>query len=121
MKSGLKDPYLTKDSWVKKWFAQRSADEDGSRPVLLKVRVEDTSKLRPDIEMYEEPLSSIIRRYTDRDLAQVTAEDWNNMITQGVVPYPKNDRDWETSLKAVRSVWYSGRITPEDILDVELR
>ncbi len=110
LRRGLHSPYLTTDKWVRGFFAQKASDEDGSRPVYLKVVVRDTSKLRPDEEMYEEPLSSIIKNYT--------LEEWYRMIEVGLKPYPEDEFDWKTSLKVVKSVWYAGTIRPEDILEV---
>ena len=94
--------YLTDKLKMARLFAKQNAE----KPVVLRVRVTDTSRLHPDLNMYDTPTKELTKRY------RVGIDDplW------GSVRGPHDPSDWKTSLKEVNSVIYDGRIPPKDIL-----
>lgn len=116
-KEGLRNPvYLTNDFDMAFLFARQGVCPSTPRlgpPVILEVRIPDPSRLRPDLNIYDEPTESLTKRY------RVGIDDslWE-AVEAGRVEAPRDDEDWETSLSAVNSVWYDGRIVPRDIVFV---
>lgn len=93
--------YLSDDPRMAEHFARQT----GEGPVVIVVRVRDTSHLGPDLNMYHEPPDWLTEKYgvgTDYPL-------W------GAVAGPKHEGDWQTSLKEVNSVTYDGRIPSKDV------
>jgi len=107
---GLDNPFLTDEKSIALYFAEEAVEESGGEPVILEVEIFDKSKLRPDLAMYQEPLTSIKKEW------DITSDgDWLEALGKNEIPSPANDKDWETSLETVSSVVYKGHVSPDQI------
>lgn len=107
--TGLTTPYLTDSTEVAEYYAMTAVDEEGGDPVVLTVNV-DPSTLQADYPAFEEPLSMYLYDYAESE------DDWQELLENGTIPYPKDKTDWQTSLAVVRSVKSTQNISPEAII-----
>ncbi len=96
--------FLTDEENTAEYFAEIRADHAGGSPLVCEVDV-PTSKLSADKQLYSLPTPDLLREYScDIGGMRVNEECWNEKIESGEIPYPKNDKDWRTSLDTVHSV-----------------
>jgi 2'-5' RNA ligase len=109
--TGLRKPFLVDDPEIAMYYAQEEAERAGGRPMVLRVTVEDTSKLRADFPSFEEPLTFVYKKYA------LSEDEWHERLNnpQSGIHWPANQKDWQTSLKVVGSVRYDGTIQPGSI------
>ena len=107
---GLRNPYLTTLETVAWFFAEEAADVARSSPIILDVEVEDTSKLEADMPMFQEPIIEVAE-----EMGYKSVYAYHQAVREGNVPWPRNSKDWETSLEVVRSVRYWGLIPTSQI------
>jgi hypothetical protein len=107
---GLRNPYLTTLETVAWFFAEESADNARSRPIILEVTVDDTSKLEADLPMFQEPIFEAVE-----EMGYPSVYAYHQAVKEGNVPWPRNRKDWETSLEVMKSVRYWGLIPPGKI------
>ena len=107
---GLEYPYLTNNPQVAKYYAESAADEDGGSPIIIRVQISNTNELRADFPSFEEPLSFVYKKYANDE------KEWYKALSSGKsISWPKDDADWQTSLRVVGSVIYNGTIEPGNI------
>jgi hypothetical protein len=94
MNNGLTRPYLTNDINIAEYYT-----EDYDEPIILKVMIPDATKLIPDYNSIEEPLT-----YTLKKKEEQVWEEWQN-----------SEKTWNDSLEIVGSVRYDGTIHPNFI------
>ena len=94
MENGLKNPYLSNDMTVTKYYA-----EEFKNSVILAVIIVNTSNLIPDFNGIDEPLT-----YTLRKKEEDIWEEWE-----------KSDKTWKNSLEIIHTVQYKGIIEPKYI------
>ena len=121
---GLKSPsyspgwmgvFLTDDENTAEYFAEIRADHVGGSPVVCEVNV-GPSTLSADKQLYSLPTPDLIdEHYCNLGGMRINEECWNEKIETGEIPYPKNDRDWRTSLDTVHSVIAQKDIPPKNI------
>ena len=107
---GLRNPYLTTLETVAWFFAEESADNARSRPIILEVTVDDTNKLEADLPMFQEPIFEVVE-----EMGYPSVYAYHQAVKEGNVPWPRNRKDWETSLEVMKSVRYWGLIPPGKI------
>lgn len=113
LKRGIKEPvYLTQDERMAHYFAEDAASENGGKPIVLWIEV-DEDQLRPDAVMYQEPLSIVWE-----NLQLKSEDEWHRKIESNEIPWP-GPTDWETSLEYALSVRHKGRVKPDQIRQVE--
>ena len=101
---GRDGAYLTSDPGLADYYADTAADQEGGDPVVLTVRA-NPRNLRVDHNAFEDPV-----RASEFD-AQPRSFDPSKLRDA--------DRDWKNSLRETGGVFHTGRITPENIVDVD--
>jgi len=108
-KKGLKGrTSLTDSEELAEYYAEEAVAELGGSEIILSVEV-DENNLRVDWPAYDEPLTFYRDEYACDD------EEWHEMIEEGEIPYPNNDKDWATALEATWSVKHEGAIPASSI------
>lgn len=111
---GLDKPYLTDLQPMAEYFAQENVQLRGQTPLVLEVRVPETTKLRADFAMYRDPLSWVKEAWgVDTD------DEWAQLVQSGELPYARSEREWRRSLVGVHSVWYNGVIPFSNVLSLK--
>ena len=102
IKNGASKLYLTLDDEQAQYYAEVASDEDGSKPTILIVEVEDNI-LYADLPSFNEPLSYVL------EINNLSEKDWFESIKSGEIIYP-SVRDWKTSLKYTKTLLAMGKI-----------
>jgi len=112
-KKGLSEPCLSDDFEVAEYFAEEASEDDGGEPIVLSVEVTDTSLLRADTAMIEEPVLRGERRerYKQSNLGMeeaVWAAAEDACKRTGVKGWA--DLPFDAALEIAGSVCYGGTI-----------
>lgn len=96
--------FLTDDDEVLEQSTSVKTGEVGGDAAVCEVDA-DTQHLTADKNMYAIPTYGAMAAY-DCDTGDLEKSDkcWKEGIKSGRIPYPKDVRDWETSLRVVHSV-----------------
>jgi len=102
----LREPHLTDDEGLAAYYAQEAAENDGSRPMILRVSV-PPSGLRYDGAAMDEPVQ---RDEEDvREALDQAGRKHPEWVDGGYVTVPEGE--WRLSLKIVGSVWFDGEVS----------
>jgi hypothetical protein len=102
----LREPHLTDDEGLAAYYAQEAAENDGSRPMILRVSV-PPSGLRYDGAAMDEPVQ---RDEEDvREALDQAGRKHPEWVDGGYVTVPESE--WRLSLKIVGSVWFDGEVS----------
>lgn len=107
---GIRNPYLTTLETVAWFFADESADTAKSLPIILEVEVNDTNRLEADMPMFQEPIFEVVE-----EMGYPSVYAYHQAAKEGNIPWPRDSKDWKTSLEVVKSVRYWGLIPTEKI------
>ena len=100
MAKGLKNPYLTNEMELANYYADVTSGN--GVPIVLKVTIQDTSKLAPDRESLLEPVG----------YGSIHSSDIEDMISA----MPQEDiLDWRKTLPVTRTVQYVGIVPATDV------
>lgn len=102
---GLRNPYLTALETVAWFFAEEAADTAKSSPIILEVEVPDVEHLEADLPMFQEPIMEVFE-----EIGYPSSYAYHEAVKAGDVPWPRNTKDWITSLEVVKSVRYWGLV-----------
>ena len=110
---GLKDPYICLSMQAAQYFAMEEVDKKGGDPLILSVSIDasDKKRLRPDFPMFEEPILEVLEGLN------LTRSEYDEKMRRDKIPFPKNNKDWRTSLDVVGSIRYEG-IVPREKMEV---
>jgi hypothetical protein len=107
---GLRNPFLTTLETVAAFFAETSADDARSVPLILEVDVDDEENFYADTPMFQEPIIEVVE-----EMGYKSVYAYHQAMKEGNIPWPRDMKDWKTSLEVVKSIHYRGVIPPGKI------
>jgi hypothetical protein len=107
IESGFKQfSYFTDSNEIAEYYGMEAlceCDERCGDYDVLEILVPKT-QLFVDYNSFEEPLKCFLNEHAD------SQEEWLEMIENKQIPFPKNEKDIETSLEVVRSVYSENKV-----------
>lgn len=100
---------LTDDLDFAEDVALEMAEARNEDPVVLEIEV-DERDLRVSWEAYDDPPARAAMKFGAED-----PDAWDLMRQAGDIPFPSDERDWETALETVLWVCHPGPIAPDRI------
>jgi hypothetical protein len=106
---GLRNPYLTRDIDIAKYYAnEASINYKCGKPIILEVSIPNISNLRYDKNSMDEPIFYEGNVQAAWDKAEQDHPEW---VKDDIIYIPSSE--WEISWNAVGAVLYNGVIPSE--------
>lgn len=107
MQQGLRNPYMTSVFELAKYYAEASEGE--GNPVVLKIKIDDTSNFTVDNPSLEEPVGygNVLSKNIETKIRRLYKK--NNSI---------NDSDWRLTYPVTKTVKYQGVLPSNKIIEI---